>query len=135
MGLVCPYKEIGGRHSCCGAVDEGSRCSNAGCCRGASAILDPVQGVKGAGIGTAMVSVMAAAWIESLAGEPPCTTGAAIKNEKERQKEWIEFSSSLSLFLPAQPCEKAATCKSGRQPSPEPDGCWHLISDFQLPDL
>lgn len=97
MGLVCPYKEIGGRHSCCGAVDEGSRCSNAGCYRGASAILGPVQGVKGAGIGTAMVSVMAAAWIESLAGEPPCTTGAAIKNEKERQKEWIEFSSSLSL--------------------------------------
>ena len=40
------------------------------------------QWVKGSGIATAVVQVVAVAWIQSLATELPCAAGAAIGEKK-----------------------------------------------------
>ena len=64
-------------------------------------ILYPVYWVKGSGVDAAVVEVAAVAWIQSLAQEPPCAVGVAMK-KRTAPDIWAELMQYTlqAFFLP-----------------------------------
>ena len=57
-----------------------------GHCGGMGSIPGPAQGMKGSSVAAAVTEATAAAQIQSLMQELPCTLGVAIKKKKKKEK-------------------------------------------------